>query len=208
MGLDFDIRYKQVLTLLNTEKIGKVLEVGALPPACLSNYIGKNVDYVGINMNYSNKKYRIKRLDFLSNKFEDKYFSHSISTDTLEHVRPAKRGRFIKELCRVTQNTIILGVPNPEAREYEKILLTLLGASKEGRHYIKFFKEHEYFGIPSREEMHSYLLGYHYTTIENFSLRYWIPILLSDVFGSEINLKKIEGLDKKPAYRTFYIIKK
>jgi len=208
MGLDFDIRYKQIINLLQVNNTGKVLEIGALPPACLSNYLGKEIDYLGINKNYSDSEYRIEELDFVANSFKDDYFTHSVSTDTLEHVEKANRQRFIDEMVRVTQNTIIMGVPNPECLEYEKTLVKLLEASDKGKHYIEFFKEHEAFGVPSREEMRSYLLKHNYTTLENFNLKYWIGILLSDVFDFDINLDQIIDINEKPAYRTFYVIKK
>lgn len=208
MGLDFDIRYKQIINLLQVNNTDKVLEIGALSPACLSNYIGKEIDYLGINKNSSDPEYRIKKMDFLANSFRDNSFFHSVSTDTLEHVEMSNRQRFIDEMIRVTQNTIIIGVPNPECLEHEKTLVKLLEASDKGKHYVKFFKEHEKFGVPSREEMESYLLKHNYTTLENFNLKYWIGILLSDVFDFYINLDQIVDINERPAYRTFYVIKK
>jgi len=83
MGLDFDIRYKQIINLLQINNTGKVLEIGALPPACLSNYIDKEIDYLGINKNYSNLEYRIEKIDFLANSFRDNSFLHSLSTDKI-----------------------------------------------------------------------------------------------------------------------------
>jgi len=208
MNLDFDIRYKQIIKLLRIKKDSNILEVGALPPACLSSYLSKNIDYLGINKNYSSSEYRIEEMDFLANNFEDNLFSHFISTDTLEHIEKSSRQKFINEMVRVTTNIVIVGVPNPEGQEYEKTLVRLLEASKKGKHYIKFFKEHEEFGVPSREEMSSYFGKHNYTTLENFSLRYWIGILLSDVFDFDINLRKIPDINDKPAYRTFYIMEK
>ena len=209
MGLDFDIRYKQIVTLLEVNNTtDRVLEIGALPPACLSNYISNDVNYLGINKNYSNPEYKIEKMDFLRNNFKDNSFSQSISTDTLEHIEIIDRQKFIDEMVRVTKNLVIIGVPNPECVEYEKTLVKLLEASQKGGHYIKFFREHEEFGAPSREEMQSYLLRYNFNIIENFNLRYWIGILLSDVFDFDIDINKIDDINDKPAYRSFYIIKK
>lgn len=210
MHLDFDIRYKEIIKLLEIEKEDStVLEVGALPPACLSAYyLGKNCNYCGINKNYSSTKYKIEKTDFLENSFDTNSFSYSISTDTLEHIEKPDRQKFVDEMIRVTKERVIIGVPNPKAQVYEETLVKLLEASKQGKHYIKFFKEHEEFGIPSREEMLSYFSKYNYRTLQNFNLQYWIGILLSDVFDFEINLEKIPDINNEPAYRTFYIIDK
>jgi len=189
MNLDFNIRYEQIIKLLKIKNNSNILEVGALFPACLSNYLGKDFNYLGINKNYSNHKYRIKKMNFLSNNFEDNSFSHSISTDTIEHIKKISRQKFIDEMFRVTKNIVIVGTPNPEGQKYEKILVRLLKASGKGEHYIRFFNEHEKFGVPSRKEMLSYLSKYNYTTIENFNLRYWIGILLGDIFAFNIDLK-------------------
>jgi len=208
MGLDFNIRYEQIIKLLKVKKDSSILEIGALPPACLSNYISKDVEYLGINKNYSNSDFRIKEIDFFKNKFKDNLFTHSISTDTLEHVKKKDRQKFVDEMVRITKHTVIVGVPNPEGEQYEKTLVTLLEASEKGKHYIKFFREHEEFGVPSRNEMQSYFSKYKYTMIENFNLKYWIGILLSDVFDFDLDLQKIPDLNGKPAYRTFYVINK
>ena len=208
MGLDFNIRYEQILKLLKLKRDSKIFEVGALPPACLSSYISKKVDYLGINKNYSNPSYRIREMNFLKNNFETNYFTHSISTDTIEHIDKKDRQKFIDEMIRVTKQTIIVGVPNPEGKQYEKTLVTLLEASKKGKNYINFFKEHEEFGVPSKAAMQTYFRKYKYTTLENFNLQYWIGILLSDVFDFDIDLKKISNINASPAYRTFYIINK
>lgn len=208
MGLDFNIRYGQITKLLKIKKNSNILEIGALPPACLSNYISKDVKYLGINKNYSNDDFRIKEIDFLKNKFDENSFTHSISTDTLEHVDKKDRQKFVDEMVRVTKHTVIVGVPNPEGEQHEKTLVTLLEASEKGKHYIKFFKEHEEFGVPSKKEVRSYFSKYKFTTEENFNLRYWIGILLSDVFDFDLDLEKITDINEKPAYRTFYIINK
>jgi hypothetical protein len=208
MAKDFDIRYRYILQLLKLGRRSSVLEIGALRPACLSMYIGRSVRYLGINKNYQSGKYRIKKADFLTNSFPSNSFTHCVSTDTLEHVPRAHRQKFIDEMVRCASELAIIGVPNPESKPYEDSLVTLLGASEQGTHYVKFFREHEAYGLPSREEMRRYLRRYKFTAVSNFSLKYWVGVLISDVFKVKLDVSKIKDLHELPTYRTFYVIRK
>ncbi len=210
MGLDFDIRYRKIIEILNLDVqnfSGKILEVGALPPACLSWYLDKKIKYTGINKNFEDLDYNIHKIDLFNTNFKDKEFKYSISTDTLEHVEKNKRLDFIKELIRVTSDTCIIGIPNPNVQQYEKTIVNLLNATEKGVPYVKFFKEHEEFGIPSDEEMKFYLDDLKYEVVKNFNLNYWVAVIMADVHKIPINSASIEDLNDEPTYRSFYIIK-
>ena len=208
MGKDFDIRYHKLIDFMKLSRDDRILEIGSLPPACLSSYVSSDTCYCGINKEAASRKYRIKKIDFFSNKFKNNEFTHSIAIDTLEHVKREDREKFIEEMVRVTKKMIVIAVPNPEVLGYEKIVCDILAKHSSGKKYIHFFNEHKDLNIPSRKEMAGYLKRFRFSTKGSFNLKYWVGIMLGDVFKYEINIGKIRDLNSEPTYRTFYIIKK
>lgn len=91
----------------NKEKL-KILDVGGYP-GLISDFLPDDETYI-LDIIPSDKPNYILG-DGTSLSFEERNFDITTSLDVYEHILPEKRDIFIKELCRVTNDTVILSAP-------------------------------------------------------------------------------------------------
>ncbi|MBI4744272.1 MAG: methyltransferase domain-containing protein [Actinobacteria bacterium] len=104
-------RYKvteEIVNLARNKDKMKILDVGGYP-GLISDFLPDDETYI-LDIIPSDKSNYILG-DGTSLSFEDKSFDIVTSLDVYEHISPEKRDIFIKELCRVTNNLVILSAP-------------------------------------------------------------------------------------------------
>lgn len=87
--------------------------------------------------------------------FADGAFDAVVAADTLEHVPPAERERFVRECCRVSRSWTVLAGPyhHPRVVEAERRLAEFVRA-RLGSH--RYLNEHLALGLPRREEVEAW----------------------------------------------------
>lgn len=90
--------------------------------------------------------------------FKDNSFSTVTAIDVLEHIPKNTRPRFIQELLRVAQKTIILSFPigTPKHIAYEKHLASQL---RERQEDINYLAHHVKYGLPKKGEIEKLIEG-------------------------------------------------
>ncbi len=83
--------------------------------------------------------------------FKKKSFDAVAALDVLEHVPVEQRASFIKEICRVAQNLVVLSAPfaSPEIERAERALQEQIKSMYGATHAQ--LDEHEKFGLPESE---------------------------------------------------------
>ena len=107
--------------------------------------------------------------------FSDQQFDITISSDTLEHVPPQKRERFITQILRITNQFVIFTFPVKSSTVVEKLLY--YGTLK----ISKFLKEHIEYGLPCPERFQDIIEKSEYKIIfesQNLNRQLWIVIKL------------------------------
>ncbi len=115
--------------------------------------------------------------------FRDGAFDVAVSSDTIEHIAPDSRPRFLAELMRVNKRLLFLNAPfeDPEVVRAEKIVQSLI-ESKYGERY-EFMEEHRCHGLPDLAGTLTALNenGFETAVLPNGYLPHWI-IALSTFF--------------------------
>jgi hypothetical protein len=87
--------------------------------------------------------------------FRSGSFHTVVSMDTLEHVPPANRVDFLKELLRISAARIILGFPSDGGQQGDDFLRNLV--TRLGTGQPAWLNEHDEFGLPPAREVEAIL---------------------------------------------------
>lgn len=126
-----------------------LVEVGGYPPRLHQFLPGRDITIVDVEPGDA-KRYVIAKGSVLP--FADRSFGAAVSLDTLEHVPPGDRGKFVSELCRVASDHVILAAPfDAEAvRAADRAVLDLVRSQTGSEH--RFLAEHVELGLPDMAE--------------------------------------------------------
>ena len=105
-------------------------------------------------------------------------FDLLLCIDTLEHIPPNKRRKFVQEALRVTNKYAIFTFPINTSEKYENILRKIFPQNK-------FLQEHKHFSLPKDEEFKQMIISFGYSLVEeknNINVYLWIPIKLISSF--------------------------
>jgi len=106
--------------------------------------------------------------------FQNEAFAVVVASDTLEHVPPAERSQFIEELARAARDFIIVSGPYASAAaEYAERSLREIASPASP--LLRWFEEHEEFGLPNLEEVRSRVqsLGFEASAIPGTNVLPW-----------------------------------
>lgn len=119
------------------------------------------------------------RADGAALPFADNRFDLVVSSDTFEHIAPARRARFVGELLRVSRDAIVLGAPfdRPEVRAAEAVFREAVREKYPASY--GFIEEHAEYGLPDLDETLGLLrdAGCATVALPNGYLRHWLPML-------------------------------
>lgn len=151
---DTGLRYRAVARILAREFSGepRVLDVGS-GPAGLAPYVAHQV--IGVDTDFRravHPRLTPVRASATRLPFVDRAFDAVVSCDALEHVPPSARPGFVRELCRVSQDLVVLVVPEGEASEQQDRRLDTRFERVHGHRY-PFLVEHVDHGLPRQGEM-------------------------------------------------------
>lgn len=111
--------------------------------------------------------------------FPDRSFDLAASCDTLEHVPPQCRGRFVEELLRVAQHAVVLVAPFDAAAtwEAEQALYEYLTAQGLRQFHLR---EHLDLGLPDAQSLRAHLAAMGRPWIEwaDGTLDHWLAMML------------------------------
>jgi ubiquinone/menaquinone biosynthesis C-methylase UbiE len=153
--------------------------------------------------------------------FEDRFFDAVISTDTLEHIQREDRWKAVKEMVRVSKETVILGFPFEEGPapfvdrlldEYHRVELGV---------DFPFLREHIELGLPSRQETIRWLeeMGLLVMNIPNAYAPTFLPMMRQEFFflnqpkrhrmfrewNKYYNRQFVQHDNREPAYRCILV---
>lgn len=180
--LPFDVyeRHKRVANYI--DKKNKVLDVGgglqSLSRFSLAKITVSNIDAGDIIA------------DGKSLPVADQSFDVVTSIDVLEHIAKKDRQKFIDELLRVAKKKIILSAPfgSMEHIENEK---KLLEDFKKKKKEVPYLSEHVKLGLPTTDEISSYLKGKRFKILYSGDFR-----LMTFIFKIHNNELKNPRLNK------------
>jgi SAM-dependent methyltransferase len=150
MGYDMYERHQAVRTLLGAQEGAAVLDVGGIAGG-LSAFLPRaqvlalNIDDTG-DICY----------DGATIPYDDGAFDTVVSLDTLEHVPPTARARFVGECLRVARRTLLIAAPYASGghEAYEAKLDELYRAVHGDYH--RWLHEHVVNGLPREEDLGAY----------------------------------------------------
>jgi ubiquinone/menaquinone biosynthesis C-methylase UbiE len=156
--------------------------------------------------------------------FADASFDLVISCDTLEHVPPAQRPAFVRELVRVSADGLVLAAPFFEAatRQAEEQVFEYI--LQQFGHAQPQLAEHRENGLPDKGNMRAWLaaLGMAFVEFPSGYLVNWTTMmqLKSHLFARPdlkqfharvdryYNLNLFDADQREPAYRHFFVASK
>lgn len=151
---DIALRYFSVIDIIRKDKldVGKMLEVGS-GDLGITPYLKKKV--VGLDIEFTDNSYELlKKVKFNGKDFpfKDNEFCITISVDNIEHIPKDRRKDFIREMLRVTDNTLILVVPYGQLsyRHDAKLSDYFYRVNKKTD---KFLNEHINNGLPEMDDL-------------------------------------------------------
>ncbi|MEW6235579.1 MAG: methyltransferase domain-containing protein [Candidatus Omnitrophota bacterium] len=114
--------------------------------------------------------------------FADRSFDVVVSLDTLEHIPLDRRQRFLDELCRVTNDMLILSGPYNESHvsEAETVLREFIAGKLNGED--RFLEEHALYTLPDRAETLDVIRSHGFSAFEfpNGFLPRWLSLQLAN----------------------------
>ena len=219
-------RYKMVQEMVEGIRQSKpaplrVLDVGGHPGQMIS-FLPDDEVYVSDVVPCDLPTYAYT--DGLTLPFGDRSFDVVVSVDTLEHIPPERRERFLKELIRVSRDYIILAGPFADANisAAERILYDFVKNRLDYAH--AFLEEHRRYGLPRWEEVRGFLEaeGLRYSTAPNGYLYNWLFMMLASSYVQSLpdpgplmtrlnvfyNSTFYESDNVSPSYRKVVVISK
>jgi len=151
---DTGLRYRVVARILAREYSGEplVLDVGS-GPVGLAPYLPHRVYGVDTRFRRATHPHLVPvQGSAASLPFADGSFDAVVSCDALEHVPPPGRPAFLRELCRVSRDLVIVVVPEGEAAEQQDRRLDAIYEKVHGCRY-SFLVEHVDNGLPRQAEV-------------------------------------------------------
>ncbi|HVS08736.1 MAG TPA: class I SAM-dependent methyltransferase [Planctomycetota bacterium] len=134
--------------------------------------------------------------------FRDGAFDLVAAFDTLEHVPPASRERFVAECARVARRWVVLAGPYeaPEVAEAERLLQRFLREKLESEH--RYLEEHRTHGLPRREAVEAQLeqLDARVKSFGHANLERWLALMCMSLYmDDDPSLRPLAG-----AFHAFY----
>jgi len=182
LDLPFDQfqRYKLVSTLVE-ELRGKgapleILDVGGRT-ALLRRFLRR--DRITLVDLEPSKEQRLVLGDGSALPFAERSFDLVCAFDTLEHVPPPRRARFVRECARVARRWVVLAGPyqSEEVEEAEKLLQQFLREKLGVRH--RYLEEHRHHGLPERESVEKLLQksGARVLSLGHGNVQRWLALI-------------------------------
>lgn len=219
-------RYKMVQEMVDGIRQSKpgqwrVLDVGGHPGHIVS-FLPRDEVYVSDVVPCDLPTYAYT--DGLTLPFGDESFDVVVSVDTLEHVPPEERERFLEGLIKVSRDYVILAGPFADANvsAAERILYDFVKNRLDYAH--AFLEEHRKYGLPQWEEVKDFLeaRGLRYGTAPNGYLYNWLFMMLASSYVQSLpdpgplmtklnafyNSTFYEGDNISPSYREVVVISK
>jgi hypothetical protein len=133
----------------------------------------------------------------------------TLALDVLEHVLPAEREFFIKEMARAASLAAVVSFPTAAAREAEEFVYELTGSA--------WLAQHRQLGLPDKGEMEKMFsaLGLSFTCQANASLPSWTAMMLLMYGLDPVNRRQVSRFfnrhyyaleNRAPAYRYIYVL--
>ncbi|MFX0090203.1 MAG: class I SAM-dependent methyltransferase [Candidatus Hodarchaeota archaeon] len=139
------LNYKRLVDILKehyTTLLGKkIIEFGCGSGVSLPMLVKEGARCTGIDQSYfaleflkhNSEKEGISNIDriwgdFFKTKFQDNQFDISFNLGVFEHFKPEKQHELIQKMARVTKETLLIAIPNPDSplfqvlRSYEDTL--------------------------------------------------------------------------------------
>jgi hypothetical protein len=159
----------------------RLLDVGSNGPGFAHYNRFKNVHQTNIDIFDTDKSVqdRFPEVEFLKYDgerlpFEDDFFDIAVCVDVLEHVPPEKRNSFLRDVIRISRNSIIFVFPVKTSERWEKFLSLITF------HKIKFLEEHIEYGLPGEQVLYDAirpLSGVRLVEeLGNMNIWLWIPV--------------------------------
>ena len=221
-SFDYVSRHTIVAEMIN-EYFGvgskiKVLDVGGLgsPLSIILGYDVTTVDEEAVNDK------NILRADGASLPFKDNEFSCVVTCDTLEHVPEDDRTNFISELCRVSNDLVIICAPfNTMQNKKAEDAVHEFYMSFTGQEH-RWLKEHKAYGLPNLAATISVLDTQikNVDTVSHTNIDIWTSLMSANLLSNEMGFPDVErALSKanivyaqslfsdfdKEGYRTFIV---
>lgn len=180
LALPFDQyqRYRliaDVIERLVPPEAGAILDVGGWP-GTLQRFLPQRRIVVA---DLQGRMPRMVRASGAALPFPDGQFAAVVSSDTFEHIPPARREQFLGELGRVARDTVVLGAPfdSPQTHAAEAVLREVIRAKYPTSY--GFIEEHHEYGLPDLTVTRRGLAaqGFAEVALPNGYLRHWLPML-------------------------------
>jgi glycosyltransferase involved in cell wall biosynthesis len=154
--------------------------------------------------------------------FADSSFDLVTAHDTLEHVPPQDRSRFIREAVRVSRGFVVLNQPvhHPDVEEAERRLMGYLRRVRTED--SPFLREHAELGLPTTEDIEAALreTGVPFVDIPNGNVALWLAVSVAknyilalpdgaaaaEEIDRSFNSLLAHGDHAAPCYRRAYVI--
>jgi hypothetical protein len=197
LSLPFDQyqRYRLVADLLDRLREGdrplQVLDVGGRT-AVLRDFLKQDAITL-VDMEASGEK-RLVLGDGCLLPFQDESFDVVAAFDTLEHIRPARRKKFVRECWRVTRKWTVIAGPyrTGPVEAAENTLERFM--SKKLRVDHRYLREHIEYRLPLRAEVESQLagLGGEVLSVGHGNLDRWLALMCMSMYmDSDAHLRSL-----------------
>jgi predicted nucleic acid-binding Zn-ribbon protein len=196
-------RYRLVSDLLaelgGGDRPLEVLDVGGRTALLRQFLPGKRITLVDLE---SSPERGLVLGDGAALPFRDASFDLVAAFDTLEHVPPRSRDRFVAECARVARRWVVLAGPYeaPAVAEAERLLQRFLKEKLASEH--RYLEEHRSHGLPRREAVEAQLEGLD-ARVKSFghaNLERWLALMCMSLYmDDDPALRPLAG-----AFHAFY----